>query len=129
MMLAIPRDKIDLWLQPEHLQPAIDIADDGTTLEEVREQLLDGRSMLWTYVDEGEHVMSVVLTDENSYLYAWLLGGRSMDGWLDELIEAMRRYAFEKGYKGLKAVARPGLAKTLRAKRWKTIAEITRIEL
>jgi len=107
------------------LAAALEHADDGTTLDEIKQQILDGRSMLWMY---GEQ-MSIVLSVENNRLYAWLIGGHSLDEWIDELIAAMRRYAKEHGMDGLQAVARPGLARKLRRKGWKTTAEIIRTEL
>ena len=111
------------------LMPAIVIGDDGTTLEEVHDQIMTQKSMLWiAHVDE-RWVMSFVLTVENGALYAWLIGGELMSEWLDDVIVAMKRYAKESGLTHLKSVARPGLAKKLRSKGWKTTAEIIRTEL
>ena len=109
----------------KRLAAALEHADDGTTLDEIKQQILDGRSMLWEYGDK----MSVVLSVENNRLYAWLIGGRDLDEWIDELIEAMKRYAKESGMSGLQAVTRPGLARKLRRKGWVTQAEMIRMDI
>jgi len=111
----------------QHLLRALEIGDDGTTLDEVRQQINDRRSMLWVGYIGDTHKMSIVLTIENTALYAWLMGGEDMDDWIDPLVAAMRRYAREKGLTHLKAVTRPGLAKTLKG--WRTTATIIRAEI
>lgn len=81
--------------------------------------------MLWILDDLS---MAAVMTQENGYLYAWLIGGRDMESWLDALIAMMLRYARQYHMKGLKAVARPGLARVLRKRGWTATAEIVRLE-
>lgn len=129
-LLGIHPDELHKWWPQaaKHLQPALDHADDGTTLDEVRQQIVDGRSMLWVYA-EDEHLMSAVLSIENNRLYAWLIGGAQIGLWLDTLLEAMRRYAQESGMDGLSAVTRPGIARMLRQRGWTTHAEIIRITI
>lgn len=107
------------------LVPALDIADDGTTLRDVREAVESGRAMLWLLDDLS---MVAVMSDQNGYLYAWLLGGHDMDSWIDMLISAMLRYARQFEMKGLKAVTRPGLGRVLRKRGWKVTAEIVRLK-
>ena len=130
LQLIRPEDLNEYWpVASVMLIPALEIADDGTSLEEVHEQITTQKSMLWIARVDRRWVMSFVLSIENGALYAWLIGGELMDEWLDDVIVAMKRYAKESGLTHLKSVVRPGLGKKLRAKGWKTTAEIIRTEL
>jgi hypothetical protein len=126
-LLGIHPDELHKYWETsaKHLAAPLKYGDDGTTLDEIKQQIVDGRSMLWVYGDQ----MSIVLSVENNRLYAWLIGGVDLDRWIDELIAGMRRYAKENNMIGLKAVARPGLARKLRRKAWVTTAEIIRMEI
>lgn len=129
--VSIPPDDIGrVWLEVvPMLEPALEHGDDGTTTGDVWRELKNQRAMLWLHETDGDLDMAVVLTEENRSLYAWLIGGHGMDRWLDDLIDHMRRYAKENRMVGLKAVTRPGLARTLRKRGWRTNAEIVRTEV
>lgn len=127
-MAVAPDDVGTVWHDvAPMLEPALKHADDGTTMDEVRRHVEDMTSMLWLYVTDNGIEMSIVLSMENNELYAWLIGGHDMEKWLDELVGHMRRYALENGMTGLRAVTRPGLARTLRKRGWRTSAEIVRL--
>lgn len=82
--------------------------------------------MLWLLDDLS---MVAVMSEQNGYLFAWLLGGTNMEAWLDRLYDAAIRYAKEYQMKGLKAVTRPGLGRVLRKRGCTTTAEIVRLYL
>lgn len=127
---VIPSIELDgVWKEiAPMLERPLTFANDGTTIGDVYEQLKSRQSMLWT-ASTDKTVMALVLTNENNWLYAWLIGGSGIDDWLGELLRHMKRYAREFGYRGLKTVTRPGLARRLRKEGWKTEAEIIRIKL
>lgn len=93
----------------------------GYTLQEVRQAIADQVVMLWVVTDDAATVAAVVsYPDERSKaVMVWLMGGRDMAQWIDELIFALRRYASESGLEAVQAQVRPGLVRVLGKRGWR----------
>ena len=128
---AIQPDNLGRWWPAvaHQLIAPLSYADDGTTLKEIRESLEKREAMLWVGHNGSDHVVTMVLAIENGALFAWLVAGERMDEWIDEVMAAMRRYAREFKLTHIKSVVRPGLARKLRKKGWRTTAEIVKAKI
>lgn len=93
--------------------------------EDVRRRIAEQTALLWIWAELNEAPScAMVLEPDYDYLNVWLLGGdgrwrERADTWIDSIY----RYAQQAGYKGVRATARPGLARILKARGWKATAE------
>lgn len=150
MLVKVRPDQLGQWwstVGPMLIEPLSRI-DDDETLDDVRASIKNGDSMLWIWLDgQGDldgHpkglaiakndlgkrqkvMMALVLRVHHSWLHAWLVAGEQMDLWLEPVVGEMRKHAETLGLRGCQAVARPGLAKALRQRGWRSIAELVRL--
>ena len=87
------------------LRIALENADDGQTIEDVRLQLMDQTAQLW--VGPWAAVVTKVV---DGRVVLWLCGGK-MEG-LDRLLPDIERFARGLGCKGLMVYGRPGWERT-----------------
>ena len=112
------------------LSDALARSREGYTLGEVREQLEDGRGMLWLVRDgDGALVGALVayIHGRRNTLVVWLMAGRDFEDWRGEVQSLLARYAAEQQLQGVEAWVRPGLARKLSRHGWREQQRLVRL--
>jgi hypothetical protein len=118
------------WLDSaSHLASALARGCRGYTLEDVRRMLDDEKALLWQ-VRRGDSVAASVVCypdQRGDCVHIWLMGGEEMEGWIDALIKALRRYARDEKLSALQAEVRPGLGRVLNRRGWQIETTCVRV--
>lgn len=101
---------------------------DATNMQEFMHALDTGRMSLWAVHDEGE-IQAVAGLSVTQYatgrkVFVHVLAGSGMDEWGDQMERALQDCRDVTGSMCVEASCRPGLAKYLKKRGWKTKAVI-----
>lgn len=101
---------------------------DATNVADVAESITTGRSRVWVAHDEeglwGVAVVTIPEYPAGRKVYVELLAGRDMDRWADEMETALQQCAALVDAMCIEGSCRPGLARRLRRRGWRTKAVI-----
>lgn len=101
---------------------------DAVTPQDMLAAIQDGREMLWA-VHDGENVKGAVLVSVPTYstgrkVWVSMIVGEDMPEWADDVESALTKYRDEVGAMCVEASCRPGLARYLTRRGWRTKAVI-----
>lgn len=103
----------------DYLIAAIRKSDEGERcqLDLLMADIISGRSQLWVAVKEGEITCATVTLLCEQYggwsVCIYLMGGRGMSEWIEQVHEEIVRFAKENDAKWIDACTRPGIGKLL----------------
>ena len=121
-----PEDLPAVWPQVSHLvQQALEYDPDNTSIETVTQRLLDGRYLLILMLDDLKLLaaLTVELVTTNKGLKTCNIvtaGGIQADQWTDPFLDELELLAKEQGAAKLTLMGRPGWARRLRGRGFKT---------
>lgn len=108
----------------EHIAKALRCGGaEGWSLESVRQDLKEGRKLLWVGHREGQ-VVSVMVTEvvdlpHKAVMHVYAVGGYRLEDWIDVFDQSVMHYAKELKLDAVQAYAREGVSKLLKRKGWK----------
>ena len=107
------------------LRPAIDQSGDRWGWGDVMSQLMSQQSQLWMVFDEGNTPIAAMTTKIEDYprkrmLNCIFIGGADLEGWHEELLGALEKFAKDNNCEGLELTGRYGWKRFLASHDWET---------
>ena len=123
----IPQEVFDVVAQDASrlLAPSVELSGGRESLDTLWYRLTHDYFQLWMFFDEdnipeGALVTSIEQHPLKKMLNLRFIGGDNLDGWHEELLETLERYAKENGCDGMETVGRFGWKKFLGNFGWET---------
>lgn len=117
MIYRVPTERVsDIWPEVEGLlRPVIDLPACRCTLAGTYLKLRTGQRQLFVAMEQGTIVAAGVTCitsyDVGDWVTIILCGGKEMDSWAEESIEAVEEFARQCGCMGVEIIGRDGWAR------------------
>ncbi len=113
----IVEDEIDAYIEKiiPMIKPAVDKNERNVSIDNVVEDILDTRSLMWAvYIEDtlsAAFTTSVVLHPQRKTLFIEFMGGVNMTVWMKTALEVLKKLAKDGGLDGIEADGRVGFSK------------------
>jgi hypothetical protein len=113
----IVEDEIDAYIEKviPLIKPAIDKNERNVSMEDVVEDILDTRSLMWAvYIGDtlsAAFTTSVLRHPRRSTLFIEFMGGVDMAVWMKTALKVLKKLAVDGGLDGIEADGRVGFSK------------------